>query len=585
MILALVLCSAFVAVPPADLSEAPSSDLKTYHEARGRAGHDAQAHVRLALWCDAHGLNAERVKHLAIAVLIDPNNPKARGLMGMVADFGRWRTPEAVADRVHGEAVRVEYCDRRTRTPNTPDAQWRLALWCEQKGLLGEARAHLTAVTRLDPGREAAWARLGFRRHAGRWMTDAEIMAEKAEAAAQRAANRRWKTRLEQWKRWLDDKRRRSAAEQFLVGATDPRAVPSVVAVFGAAAPSHQLVAVQLLGQMNAATSSRALAALAVSSPSPEVRRRAIETLVRRDPRDFVAPLIALLHDPIRYQVRPVRGPGLPGSLLIEGERFNEGRIYSPPPLPDVAITPGSAWEMDAEGVPVLWVTTGAYGGVLGDLATVSTLMELGNKYRERVPQFLATAAGRNSGLQLLALSNPRLDSPPLTRTTGSGATQVQIPIGRIFTEIREAALCAQQQLLDDVRFLERHNADLRRADEPILRLLWAVVASEHQRTRTDWAKWWSEERGFLYASTPASVKPTVVEEVPLAYQPQPVGQYYFDPVIGYFPLPGSCFGAGTPVCTMIGPRDRVGGCRRPSSDPGHGNRRVELPAGAFNSP
>jgi hypothetical protein len=33
---------------------------------------DPAAHVRLALWCEAHGLKAEKLRHLALAVLIDP---------------------------------------------------------------------------------------------------------------------------------------------------------------------------------------------------------------------------------------------------------------------------------------------------------------------------------------------------------------------------------------------------------------------------------------------------------------------------------------------------------------------------------
>ena len=40
-------------------------DLETYQAARAKAGKSADAHVRLALWCEAHGLSAERMKHLA----------------------------------------------------------------------------------------------------------------------------------------------------------------------------------------------------------------------------------------------------------------------------------------------------------------------------------------------------------------------------------------------------------------------------------------------------------------------------------------------------------------------------------------
>ena len=45
-----------------------------YQAAQAKAGHDAKAHVKLALWCQSHGLGAERMKHLAMAVLYDPTN-------------------------------------------------------------------------------------------------------------------------------------------------------------------------------------------------------------------------------------------------------------------------------------------------------------------------------------------------------------------------------------------------------------------------------------------------------------------------------------------------------------------------------
>jgi len=37
------------------------SDLGVYKSASTAAGHDADAHVRLALWCEAHNLSAERI--------------------------------------------------------------------------------------------------------------------------------------------------------------------------------------------------------------------------------------------------------------------------------------------------------------------------------------------------------------------------------------------------------------------------------------------------------------------------------------------------------------------------------------------
>ena len=42
--------------------------------AKAKAGQTADAQVKLALWCEAHGLTAERTRHLALAILSDPTN-------------------------------------------------------------------------------------------------------------------------------------------------------------------------------------------------------------------------------------------------------------------------------------------------------------------------------------------------------------------------------------------------------------------------------------------------------------------------------------------------------------------------------
>ena len=149
------------------------------------------------------------------------------------------------------------------------------------------------------------------------------------------------------------DAAKRTKAEQGLTEVTDPRAVPMIWAIFVRGGERQQIAAVQMLGQIDGPSASNGLAALAVFSPAAEVRRRAIETLTRRDPRDVVGRLIGLIHKPYKYQVRHVNGPGSPGELFVDGERFNIQRFYqnrtSTPALnrgriytPDVAFDPFS---------------------------------------------------------------------------------------------------------------------------------------------------------------------------------------------------------------------------------------------------
>ena len=163
--------------------------------------------MKLALWCEAHGLTAERTKHLALAMLTDPTNAAARGLLGLVLYQGKWQRPEDVSRRVHDDparqAILKEYLNRRARTPDTPDGHWKLALWCDQNGLKEQSAVHLRRVVKLDPRREAAWRRLGFKKQGSQWVKPELAAAEKVRTRgstarqqvleAQARASARWR--------------------------------------------------------------------------------------------------------------------------------------------------------------------------------------------------------------------------------------------------------------------------------------------------------------------------------------------------------------------------------------------------------
>src|SRR5262245_2591033 len=128
MIAAILVGSVLLASP----GEAPAvdSDLVEYKAAAARIGHDPDSHLKLALWCEAHGLGAERLEHLARAVLVDPRNAAARGLMGLVAYRGRWLPPEVISERVGTDAELAarlaEYNARRAGLADTAEVHWKL---------------------------------------------------------------------------------------------------------------------------------------------------------------------------------------------------------------------------------------------------------------------------------------------------------------------------------------------------------------------------------------------------------------------------------------------------------------------------
>ena len=89
--------------PPGQLEK---TTLDAYATAKAKAARTPDAQVKLALWCEAHGLSAERTKHLMLATLLDPANAAARGLMGLVSYQGKWQPPAEVARQAQEDPAR-----------------------------------------------------------------------------------------------------------------------------------------------------------------------------------------------------------------------------------------------------------------------------------------------------------------------------------------------------------------------------------------------------------------------------------------------------------------------------------------------
>ena len=451
MIGAILACCGLLSAAPGDAPPEPAADRSAYEAARARAGRDADANVKLALWCEGHGLEAEKLRHLALAVLADPTHATARGLLGLVSEGGRWGSPEAVAARLEadarGRAKRVEYNARRDRTRSTADDHEKLALWCEEQGLVAQAQAHYTNVTRLDPSRESAWKKLGCRRFENRWLRPDQIDALKLDREVQARADKAWLLALEKHKAALANPRKRPEAEAALLALTDPRAVPAICRVFARGEIKDQARAVRLLGQVDSHDASRALAALAVFGDGEVVRRSATETLRRRDLRGILNPIIELLREPIRYTLKPA-APGEQGVLFIEGEKANLARMYNAPLRPTM----------------------------------------------------VAMARGSNS----------------------------------VENEVERA----NEPIARDARTLDARNVEINGLNLRVQATLKGLTGRDHGTDKDGWLAWWTDRQGYAFksSSTKGGFKPTIFENAspPNAYD---------------------CFGAGTMVRTIDGPR------------------------------
>ena len=215
----------------------------------------------------------------------------------------------------------AEYVVLRDKTPATAAGQWKLALWCEKNGLKPEAYVHFSEAARLDPSRDAVWKKLGLKKIGNRWLTPEQIVEE----GEQKKADKVWSPRLKKLHKDIhggNGPTKRDRARSALAAILDPRAVLSLYREFAGGGQTDQLILVQALGQIERPISSQVLAMLAVYGRTPEVRGRATETLRLRPAGDFLDLLVGLMVDPIHFEVRPVGGPGSPGVLFVEGERF-----------------------------------------------------------------------------------------------------------------------------------------------------------------------------------------------------------------------------------------------------------------------
>jgi tetratricopeptide (TPR) repeat protein len=500
----------------AERSPAALADLSAYQAAKSQVGRDAEAHVRLALWCESRGMASERMKHLALAVLNDPSNALARGLLGMVAYQGKWGRPDEIGtlvenDPAYRDAIR-EYLERRSRTADKVEAQMKLALWCDQKGLKAQALTHYEQVTLLDPTRDTAWKHLGFKKQGNRWVKPEFAAAAKLDAELQKQANKHWKSILEKVRDDLraKDSSRRVRAESELAEIADPRAVPMIWALFVSGSEGSQITAVKTMSQIDGPTASNALSTLAIFAPSADVRSRASASLAERDLRDILTQLISLIRKPFKYQVQPMTGPGSTGVLFIEGEKFNVRRIYR-------------SMAVDAGWMPAGGRVPSAAANDLGMFAAPA-------------PTPLALESQLNPSANSAGDPYDFLASQVRSSALSSGDIDNSL---RQLQRVRQSNDMLQQSLAQDVRRINAINDQINLLNSRVLPI---VENASRQRLGAEpdkWKSWWTDQLGYAFQASQPSIKPTLTEFVDTPSWSASL----------------ECFGAGTRVHAAGGPR------------------------------
>ncbi|MFI5454192.1 MAG: hypothetical protein ACHRXM_01955 [Isosphaerales bacterium] len=393
-------------------------------------------------------------------------------------------TPKAAVDVDPGQVL-AEYNALREKARSTAAAQWRLGLWCEEHGLKDQAYVHFAEVVRLDPKRDAAWRKLGLKKYGGRWATEKQI----AEDNEQKKADKVWAPRLRKVHKDIhgtNGAKKRDIAQAAIKEISDPRAVLSVYREFGGGGQLDQKILIQVLGEIDKPVSSKVLALLAVYGRTPEVRGRATEILRLRPAHDYLDLLVGMMIDPFKYEVRPVGGPGSPGVLFVEGERFNVSRFYAPPPPPNVTPQPGDTIIYDQSGMPVIARPTGRVG---------------------------------------VSMTRDVRGSKILVKETDT-EEYAQISPFELMVEAQRGAVMAEAQLERDVALIKGTNADRKRFNDLVMAVAKAATGKDHGKTPKEWREAVAGGNNLSTQASRTPDKPTYGESVPLAYNPafEPAG-------------------------------------------------------------
>ena len=231
-----------------------------------------------------------------------------------------------------------------------------------------------------------------------------------------------------------------------------------------------------------------------------------------------------------------MNGPGSPGEILIKSKNVNVNRLYSPPAMPTIPVLPNDYVGTDPSGLPVIYRSLGLFQHmytVPGNTVAAAEAM-FGLNAPNQAAQFVsklglppAVAGKLEPALNHGAVPVVNLGGPAnqTLRATAVGVESVTIPVGEMMLQYQMAAQAAQQQLASDVQSIQAYNAGVQESNQRVTQILTDATGADLGEDRTAWEKWLTDLFGYAYiaSSSSSTETPTVVEHVPLAYQPQPV--------------------------------------------------------------
>jgi len=227
---------------------------------------------------------------------------------------------EEIVKHVKGTPSWVRYEKKRAAMPDTADAHYRLARWCERHGLRDKWRVHLERVIELEPDHADARAALGYVREDGKWLippsdrapTPEEIAARRAEREEERLLRKLvsgWFVKIKSiYRGRLEGEQHGS--EKFedgrrqILEIRDPLALPALAGVLSTGHKAVRALLVEALAQFEEDESTMNLVVVSLLDPDREIRHLAARELARRSDDRVAARLRQALGSEEEYVLR-----------------------------------------------------------------------------------------------------------------------------------------------------------------------------------------------------------------------------------------------------------------------------------------
>src|SRR5262245_1124543 len=219
--------------------------------------------------------------------------------------------------------IAEEYDVRRRAAVDTGEAQWLLALWCDQNELLEERDIHLHRVIDFERNHKGARRMLGHYLHDGRWRKPGEHMNDRGSVrvkglfrlppdwdafqnGALSAAEKDWAERVRALHVRMKTERRGAVGLALvdLARIRDPEAVPALEHYMqGQGDRSARLIVLEIISLIPGEKSLEALVSRSLDDARTDLREAALGAVLKRETKPTVDLYCEALRDPRRIIV------------------------------------------------------------------------------------------------------------------------------------------------------------------------------------------------------------------------------------------------------------------------------------------